>query len=82
MGVVLGLRRQKAPERLKTAAWVAFGLAVAQVAAGAIMVLAYLPPFWRGLHAVLGTAVWVALVYTTWVARGRPPLATPAAAGG
>ncbi|MDH5551355.1 MAG: COX15/CtaA family protein, partial [Gemmatimonadota bacterium] len=45
MGMALGLRRKKAPERLKTAAWVAFGLAVAQVAAGAVMVLAYLPPF-------------------------------------
>ncbi|MDH3292062.1 MAG: COX15/CtaA family protein [Gemmatimonadota bacterium] len=82
MGMALGLRRKKAPERLKTAAWVAFGLAVAQVAAGAVMVLAYLPPFWRGLHAVLGTAVWVALVYITWVARGRAPSATPAATGG
>lgn len=73
LGLVLGLRRKKAPRRLETAAWVAFALAVAQVGAGAIMVLAYLPPFWRVLHAVLGTAVWVALVHATWVARGRRP---------
>ncbi len=73
LGLGLGLRRNKAPRRLGTAAWTAFGLAAAQVAAGAMMVLAYLPPFWRGLHAALGTAVWVALVYATWVARGRRP---------
>lgn len=82
LGVGLGFRRKKAPQRLEMAAWVAFGLAVAQVAAGAIMVLAYLPPVWRALHAVLGTAVWVALVYATWVARGRAPSTLPAPTGG
>ena len=57
----------EAPQRIVTAAWVAFGIAAAQVAAGAVMVLLVLPPAWRTLHAALGTAVWVALVYLVWV---------------
>ncbi len=61
----------EAPKRMVTAAWVAFGIAGAQVAAGAVMVLLVLPPAWRTLHAALGTAVWVALVYLVWVGSGQ-----------
>ena len=71
LGLGLGLRRKSAPQRLQRAGWAAVGLVVAQVAVGAIMVLAHLPPHWRGLHAALGTAVWVGLVYLTWLAAGR-----------
>ena len=53
------------------AAWLAFGLAMAQVAVGAIMVLTILPPGWRALHAAMGTGVWVALVYLVWLTAGR-----------
>jgi hypothetical protein len=38
------------------------------------MVLTILPPGWRALHAVLGTGVWVALVYLVWLARGVAPV--------
>ncbi len=72
LGVPLGLARKNAPPPLQRTGWVVAGLAVAQVAAGAIMVLTYLPPFWRALHAALGTAVWVGLVYLTWLAVARP----------
>ncbi len=59
----------EAPQRIVTAAWVAFGIAAAQVAAGAVMVVLVLPPAWRTLHAALGTAVWVALVYLVWASK-------------
>ncbi|MFQ6045367.1 MAG: heme A synthase [Gemmatimonadales bacterium] len=62
------LTRRGASARLAVAAWVAFGTVAAQVIVAAIMVLAYLPPVWRALHAVVGTLVWVALVYVAWLA--------------
>jgi hypothetical protein len=34
-----------------------------------VMVLEFLTPVWRGLHAFLGTGLWVALVYLAWVSR-------------
>jgi heme A synthase len=70
MGLGLGLRRRGVSQRIQMAAWLAFGLAMAQVAVGAIMVLTILPPGWRALHAALGTGVWVALVYLVWLVRG------------
>ena len=71
LGLGLGLRRKGAPERLQAAGWAAAALVVLQVIVGAIMVLAHLPPVWRWLHAAIGTAVWVGLVYLTWLAAGR-----------
>jgi heme A synthase len=71
LGLGLGMRRRKAPHRVQSAAWTAFGLGTAQVAAGAVMVLTILPPVWRGLHAALGTGVWVGLVWMGWVSGGR-----------
>ena len=71
LGLGLGLRRKGAPRRLLGAGWTTVGLVVAQVVVGAIMVLAHLSPHWRGLHAALGTAVWVALVYLVWLVSGR-----------
>ncbi len=70
-GLCLGLRRKRAPERIQGAAWFAFGLTVAQVVVAAIMVLALLPPMWRAMHAAVGTALWIALVYLVWVSRGN-----------
>jgi heme A synthase len=62
------MRSRGAPGRALAAGWVVFILASAQVVAGAAMVLAYLPATLRGVHAALGTAVWVALVWLAWVA--------------
>ncbi len=67
LGLAVLLQRREVPKRIITATWAAFGIAAAQVAAGAVMVLLVLPPAWRTLHAALGTAVWVALVYLVWV---------------
>jgi heme A synthase len=78
LGLALGLGRRGASARVQSAAWLAFGLAVAQVTAGAIMVLTILPPVWRGIHAALGAGVWVGLVWLTWLVAGR--LAVGAAA--
>jgi len=42
------------------------------------MVLAYLPPLLRGVHAALGTGVWVGLVYLGWVtAEARGSVSQP-----
>jgi heme A synthase len=70
LGLALGLGRRGASARVQSAAWLAFGLAIAQVTAGAIMVLTILPPVWRGIHAALGAGVWVGLVWLTWLVAG------------
>jgi len=67
LGVAMGLRRKGAPGAILTAGWLTFALVTAQVIAGAAMVLAHLPPALRGIHAALGTAVWVGLVYLGWI---------------
>ncbi len=67
LGLAIGLRRRDAPGRAVAAGWVVFILAASQVVAGAAMVLAYLPAGLRGIHAALGTAVWIGLVYLVWV---------------
>ena len=41
------------------------------MAVGAVMVLSILLPVWRGLHAALGTGVWVGLVWLGWVSGGK-----------
>jgi len=80
LGVAMGLRRKSATGAILTAGWVAFGLATAQIVAGAAMVLAYLPPVLRGVHAALGTGVWVGLVYLGWITAGGRHAAEAAAA--
>jgi heme A synthase len=82
LGVALGLQRRTASRRLRGAGWIVFGLAVAQVTLGAVMVLTYLAPAWRTLHAAFGAAVWVGLVYLTWLVAGRAPLGSRAAEPG
>lgn len=80
LGLAIVLQRTGAPRRIALTAWTAFGLGATQVVVGAVMVLTTLPPVWRGLHAVIGTALWVILVYLTWVAAGN--LGRPMAAHG
>jgi heme A synthase len=75
LGLGMGLRRKGAPRRLQGAAWTAVALVVAQVTVGAVMVLSHLPGFWRGMHAALGTAVWVGLVYLVWLSGAKRPSA-------
>ena len=70
MGLGLGMRRRGASQRVQLAARLAFAVAASQVVAGAIMVLTILPPVWRAVHAALGTGVWVALVWLTWLTPG------------
>jgi len=48
--------------RRRPTAWIAGGLAVAQVIVAAVMVIQLLPATWRGLHVALGAAVFAALV--------------------
>jgi heme A synthase len=80
MGVALAFRRRKAPARAQVAAWLAFGIATAQVLVGALMVFGPIPG-WRVTHATLGTGVWVAVVYQVWlVRRSDAPRSGPRAA--
>ncbi|UCF41911.1 MAG: COX15/CtaA family protein [Gemmatimonadota bacterium] len=72
IGLGLGLRRKQVAARIQEAGWVVVGLGVAQVVVGAVMVLSLLMPVWRGVHAALGTALWVALVYLVWLAPKAP----------
>jgi heme A synthase len=74
-GMAMALRKRQSHPRVQVAGWAAFGLAVIQVTVGATMVLAGLHPGWRVIHAAVGTAVWVALTYTAWLAAGLPPTA-------
>lgn len=66
--LVLHLRAIEAPPRLLRTSFAALGIAALQIAVGAVMMLAFLPPVLRGLHAAVGTAVWIALVYLSWLA--------------
>ncbi len=66
--------------RVRTASIAAFGVVTVQIAVAAVMVLTALPPIWRGLHAAVGTAVWVVLVYAGWLVW-RPGGARPVAEG-
>lgn len=68
VGLSLGVRRRHAPAVVQRATWILLGSVLLQTIVAAVMVLAVLPPVWRGLHAAVGTAVWVALVYLGWVA--------------
>jgi heme A synthase len=62
MGLIAASRRRGGPAHVTGAATAALVVMLAQVAVAAVMVLGHLPPIWRGLHAAVGIAVWVALV--------------------
>lgn len=76
IGMGLGLRRKQAAQRIQDAAWIIAALGVAQVIVGAVMVLSLLMPVWRTLHAALGTALWVGLIYLVWLAPKAPAAAS------
>lgn len=76
MGLAIGFRKRGASQRLRRTAWTAFAFVIAQVAVGAVMVLTLLPPVWRGLHAAIGTALWIVLVLMMWQASGEEPQTT------
>jgi heme A synthase len=67
IGVALHLKAQRAPDRVRHASLAALGIAAFQIVVAAVMVLEFLPPFWRGLHAAVGTAVWIVLIYLCWL---------------
>jgi heme A synthase len=56
-------RKRGESPHVQRLAWVALGTALLQVAVAAVMVTRSLPAEWRALHAAVGTAVWVALVW-------------------
>lgn len=68
--VAFGIRRARhSPPDVRSAAWLAIGVATAQVVVAAVMVLGGLPTVWRALHAAVGVALWVTLVRFTWLTR-------------
>ncbi len=69
--LALTAHRTSASRPLRVATWAAVGLAASQVAVAAVMVLAGLPPLWRVAHVAVGSALWVTLVYATWLAMSR-----------
>lgn len=71
LALVMVLTRRGTPPRLRGASWTVFGLVLLQVVVAVVMVLALFPPVWRVLHAVVGTAVWAALVWLAWEAARR-----------
>lgn len=81
-GLPFRFRRRGESPRVQRLAWVALGTALLQVAVAAVMVTWSLPPEWRALHAAVGTALWVALVWlgarTLPWAAGRAWAAGPA----
>jgi cytochrome c oxidase assembly protein subunit 15 len=81
LGLAMAFQRRHAAPRARIAMWTAFAFAFAQVAAGATMVLTHVPPIWRATHAVLGTGVWVVVVYAAWLVR-RPTAAIPGGLAG
>ncbi len=68
LGLALTAHRTSVSRPLRLAIWAAAGLGASQVAVAVVMVLAGLPPLWRVAHVAVGSALWVALVYATWLA--------------
>jgi heme A synthase len=56
-------RKRGEPPGVQRLGWVALGMALLQAVIAAAMVTQSLPAEWRALHAAVGTAVWVALVW-------------------
>jgi heme A synthase len=75
VGLVAANRRRQAPAGLQRATQAALLLALAQIAVAAVMVLAHLPPLWRGLHAAVGVGVWLSLIVLTGRAMDTPAAA-------
>lgn len=70
LGIGMAIGRRAGEARVvRRAAHVAAALVLVQVALGAAMVLAALPPVLRSLHQAVGIAVWMALFLGTYLAR-------------
>lgn len=86
LGTLLWLAlRSGATPSVTRGLWLANVAVWAQVGVAAVMVMTSLPPVWRALHVALGTALWMALIYLTWLTRSarsadQQPNLTPARA--
>lgn len=69
LGAVIVAFRRGAPRAVARAAAASLGLAIAQVAVAAGLVLFRLPQGFRALHLVVGVALWMALA--SWAALAR-----------
>ena len=63
IGMGLTFRRRGEPAAVQRLAWTAAGVGVLQVVVAAVMVTHMLPTAWRALHAAVGAALWVVLVW-------------------
>lgn len=73
----LRTRRARAARPCRVAV-VTLGLTVAQIGVAAAMVLQLLPTSLRGLHLMMGTAIWATLVVLVWASRVTSPSPFPA----
>ena len=71
IGVVMMLRKRRASEApvVITAANVALGLVVLQLAVASSMILLHLPPVLRSLHEATGVAIWLSCFVLAYLAR-------------
>lgn len=69
LGATIAAVRRGAPRLIVRAAKISLGLVIAQIIVAAGLVLMHLPPSFRALHVVVGTAVWLGLAYWTVIAR-------------
>ena len=70
IGILLGVRKRGETRAVRTAAWTALGVVVLQFVVAAAMVELHLPPQLRSIHQAVGTALWIAVVTLTALARG------------
>ena len=66
IAMVVIARRRGEPSQVRQAGWIALVILIAHVVVAATMVESMLPMSLRTAHAVLGAAVWAALVYLVW----------------
>lgn len=69
LGIALSARKRKEPQIVRTAAWTAFGAALAQVLVAAGMIEMAFPAMMRSLHQALGTFVWLAIIIVAILSR-------------
>jgi heme A synthase len=70
IGMGFTFRKRGEPAAVQRLVWAAAGLGVLQVLVAAVMVTHMLPTPWRALHAAVGAALWVVLV---WLAARTAP---------
>jgi heme A synthase len=62
-GLPFRFEKRGEPPDVQRLAWIALGAGLFQVVVAAVMVSFSLPPAWRSLHAAVGSALWVFLVW-------------------